>query len=310
MYVAFKGQDLNKIWREIRVANLWWIGASVFSIILANILRALRWQMLYVSLRYKVGFLTILMAIYVGYLANLALPRFGELVRCNAVQRRAKVPLFLSIGTVITERLFDLLVLFLAGTAMLIFQYELVAEFLTANIYNNFLPKFGSRHFLLFAGCGIFVLILVCILFVFAFRGRFKSKLIRIYFSLRKGLTSYQKLKRKPLFLFYSVAIWVFYLLSIFAAFFSIESTSSLGLNAAFTAMIFSGLAMAAPVQGGIGIFHWMMAKCLLLYGIAFIDGLAYATLIYAAQLIPTIIVGAIGFWFVFGRKPMNDNAA
>ncbi len=195
----------------------------------------------------------------------------------------------------LTERLFDISVLVLAGVAMLIFRYEIVSKFLMTNIYEGLLQKLESKDFLWLTASGALILFLVCTFLMVAFRGRFKRKLIRIYLSLIKGLTSFRQLKLKARFLFYSIAIWMFYLLSIFAGFLSLESTSTLGLNAAFTAMVFSGLAMAAPVQGGIDIFHWMMAKCLLLYRVAFGDGLAYATIIYVAQLIPIVIFISVG---------------
>ncbi|MBC7418650.1 MAG: flippase-like domain-containing protein [Pedobacter sp.] len=302
LYVAFRGQDLQNIWLEVKVANLFWVLVSVLCTVAANVIRALRWQMLYNSIDYKVSFLNALFAGYIGYLSNLALPRFGELMRCKALERQENIPLFASIGTVITERLFDVLVLFLAGLGMLFFQFQLVDEFLAGNVYQNFLEQFSIKHIYLALGI-IFLLLLVLLLFVYL-KGRFKRKLLRIYSALKQGLTSYQKLKRKPLFLSYSFGIWMLYLLAIFAAFFSLESTSHLGLNTAFTAVVFSGLAMAVPVQGGIGVFHWMMAKCLMLYGIAFADGLAYATIIYGVQLLPILLFGTIGFGILFKNKP------
>ena len=293
-----------KIWSEIRLANPFWITLSVAAVTVANILRALRWQMLYFSIGYKkVAFLETLAAIYIGYLANLALPKIGEIVRCKAIERKSNVPLFLSIGTVITERLFDVAILFISGVAMLVFQQQLVLEFLRKNIYEGIISKFQSKDFFWLIMVGLLVVVLIIVIFLKILRGRFRIKLIRIYYLLKRGLNSYQNLDKKLPFLGYSLSIWLLYLASIFSAFFCLESTANLGLDAAFTALVFSGLAMAAPVQGGIGVFHWMMAKCLLLFGIAFSDGLAYATIIYAVQLAPTIIFGSIGFYRVFGGK-------
>ena len=309
LYFAFRGQDLLKIWDEIRLANPLWVAVSLAAITFANILRALRWQMLYFSIGYRrVGFLGTLTAIYVGYLANLALPKFGEIVRCKAIERQSNVPLFLSIGTVITERLFDVILLFISGVAMLIFQHLLVLEFLRENLYEGIISKIQSREFFWLVVAVLFIMALLIVVILKILRGRFKTKLIRIYYLLKKGLSSYQTLDRKLTFIGYSISIWLLYLTSIFAAFFCLDSTANLGLDAAFTALVFSGLAMAAPVQGGIGVFHWMMAKCLLLYGVAFSDGLAYATIIYAVQLLPTIIFGSIGSYLIFkGSKELNE---
>ncbi|MET4081275.1 uncharacterized protein (TIRG00374 family) [Pedobacter sp. UYP30] len=302
LYFAFRGQNLESIWLEIKVANLFWVTVAVVFSLVANVIRALRWQMLYHSIGYKVGFLNALFALYIGYLSNLALPRFGELIRCKALERQANIPLFASIGTVITERLFDVLVFFLATVGVVFFQFNLVDEFLTANVYQGFLEQFATKHIWWIVGIILLMVAFLVLLFYFV-KGRFNRRLLRVYSALKQGLTSYQKLKRKPLFLSYSIGIWLLYLFSIFAAFFSLQSTSGLGLNTAFTAMVFSGLAMAVPVQGGIGVFHWMMAKCLMLYGIAFTDGLAYATVMYAIQLLPIMLVGTIGFGILFKDK-------
>ncbi|MGY3055072.1 uncharacterized protein (TIRG00374 family) [Pedobacter sp. UYEF25] len=302
LYFAFRGQDIENIWEEIKGANLFWVVTAALITIAANIIRALRWQMLFTSLDYKVGFLNSLSAVYIGYLSNLALPRFGELMRCKALERQANIPLFACIGTVITERLFDVLVLFLATVGMLIFQFHVVEEFLRANLFQRLVQAFSINHIWWGVGMILFAILLLLLFFYFI-KERFKRRLLRWYSALRQGLSSYQKLKSKSLFLSYSVGIWMLYLLAVFAAFFALKCTSNLGLNSAFTTMVFSGLAMAVPVQGGIGVFHWMIAKCLMLYGISITDGLAYATVLYAVQLVPVMFCGPIGFAILFKNK-------
>lgn len=304
LYVVFKGQDFSKIWKEVKVANPFWILLSLAFNILANIVRALRWQMLYKSIGYKnIKFLNILSAIFVGYLANLALPRFGELVRCKAIEDKAKIPLFLSLGTVITERLFDVLVLFIAIIILFVFQFNFIEVFFYQNFYQPLSAKLStSQLLLLITGCCL-LLVIVAGFFLLFFKGRLKRKLLKIYMLLKEGVTSYQKLNKKALFFVYTSVIWGFYILSVFAAFYALESTAQLNFGAAFTTMVFSSVSMAAPIQGGIGVFHWMVAKCLLLYGVAFTDGLAYATLVYGIQLVPIVVFGGIGFYISFSRK-------
>lgn len=302
LYLAFRGQDLGKIWQEIKTANYFWVVISTIAVWIAHALRALRWQMLYQSIHYKVSFWNAYHAVMIGYLANLALPRFGEIGRCSVIHKAEKVPMFASIGTVITERLFDVLVLFLTSLAMLIFQYDIVSGFLYDIIYLNLVKKLNNINYLWLVAIGITIILLI-VTAIYFLRQKFSKKFLRIFVSLRQGFGSYSKLKQKGLFLSYTLGIWVFYSLSMYFAFSSIQATSGLHFNAAFTAIVFSGFAMAAPVQGGIGVFHWMVAQSLVLYSISFKDGLAYSTIIHSSQVLLILILGCLSLMLVLFKK-------
>ncbi|MGM9476814.1 lysylphosphatidylglycerol synthase transmembrane domain-containing protein [Pedobacter sp. GSP4] len=302
LYLAFRGQDLGQIWEEIKGADFFWILASSVAVWVAHVLRALRWQMLYQSIHYKVGFWSAYHAVIIGYLANLALPRFGEIGRCSVIHKAEKVPMFASIGTVITERLFDVLVLFITSLAMLIFQYDIVSDFLYHTIYLNLVEKLSKVNYLWLIVIGALVTALI-IAAIYFLRQKFSKKFLRIFVALRQGFGSYSKLKRKGLFLAYTLGIWIFYSLSMYFAFSSIPATSGLHFNAAFTAIVFSGFAMAAPVQGGIGVFHWMVAQSLVLYGISFKDGLAYSTIIHSSQVLLILVLGSLSLGLILTKR-------
>lgn len=302
LYLAFRGQDLGKIWEEIKGADFFWVIVSSFAVWIAHVLRALRWQMLYRSIQYNVGFWNAYHAVIIGYLANLALPRFGEIGRCSVINKAEKVPMFASIGTVITERLFDVLVLLLTSVAMLVFQYDIVSDFLCDTIYLSLVKKLTAINYLWLLAIGIAVVLLIAIA-IYLLRQKFSQKFLRIFVSLRQGFGSYSKLKQKGLFLSYTLGIWIFYSLSMYFAFSSIPATSGLHFNAAFTAIVFSGFAMAAPIQGGIGVFHWVVAQALVLYGVLFKDGLAYATIIHSSQVLLILILGSLSLTKVVFKK-------
>ncbi|WP_343522897.1 lysylphosphatidylglycerol synthase transmembrane domain-containing protein [Pedobacter sp.] len=302
LYLAFRGQDLGKIWQEIKTADYFWVITSAFAVWIAHILRALRWQMLYHSIHYKVSFWNAYHAVMIGYLANLALPRFGELGRCSVIHRAEKVPMFASIGTVITERLFDVLMLFFTSLAMVTLQYDIVSDFLYDAIYLNLLKKLDSLNYWWLVGLTITISVSVLIA-VYFLRKKFSKKFLRIFVSLRQGFGSYGKLRQKGIFLTYTLGIWIFYSLSMYFAFSSIQATAGLHFNAAFTAIVFSGFAMAAPVQGGIGVFHWMVAQSLVLYGISFKDGLAYSTIIHSSQVLLILVLGGFSLSRILFKK-------
>lgn len=300
LYLAFWGQDLEKIWLEIKTANYLWVIISVIAVLIAHVLRALRWQMLYQSIHYNVSFWHAYHAVMIGYLANLALPRFGEIGRCSVIHKAEKVPMFASIGTVITERLFDVVMLFVTTLVMLSFQYDIVADFLYQTIYLNLAKKLNTVNYWWLISFSVVIFLFIAIYFL---RQKFNKKFLRIFVNLRQGFGSYSKLKQKGLFLTYTLGIWFFYLLSMYFAFSSIQATAGLHFNAAFTAIVFSGFAMAAPVQGGIGVFHWMVARSLVLYGISFNDGLAYSTIIHSSQVLLILVLGSLSLFFILTKK-------
>ncbi|MCX2573438.1 lysylphosphatidylglycerol synthase transmembrane domain-containing protein [Pedobacter sandarakinus] len=301
LYLAFKGQDLSKIWREIRSANYFWIIVSAFMVWVAHVLRALRWQMLYRSIHYDVSFWNVYHAVIIGYLANLALPRFGEIGRCTSVHKTDRVPMFAAIGTVITERLFDVLVLLATGLAVVVFQYNIVYQFLYQSIYVKLWQKLINLNFLWLLAIGAIVALSIAF-GIYIVRKKVGRKLLRVLVGLRQGFGSYHKLKQKQLFIAYTLGIWVAYLLSMYFCFLAILPTQNLGLAAAFTALVFSGFAMAAPVQGGIGVFHWMVAQALALYGVVFKDALAYATIIHSSQVLLILILGSLSSFKVISK--------
>ena len=300
--LAFSGQDLGKIWLEIKTANLFYVIISALCVLIAYLIRALRWQMLYKSIHYQVGFWNVYHGVIIGYLANLALPRFGEVVRCSVMNKTERVPVFSSLGTEITERLFDVLVLFLTGLAMLIFQYDLVFDFLYYRIYHNITNYLIHLNYAWLVAFAILMASL-CSALVYFLRRRVSKKFLRIFISLRQGFGSYRKMKNKGSFLLCTVGIWSFYLISMYFCFSALPSTGNLHLNTAFTALVFSGFAMVAPVQGGIGVFHWMVAQSLVLYAISFKDGLAYATIIHSLQLLLILILGGLSMFLIL-KKP------
>jgi len=302
LYLAFKEQDLKKIWIEIKTANFLWVAASVVAVWLAHLLRALRWQMLYSSIQFRVGFWNTYHAVMIGYLANLALPRFGEIGRCSVVRRMEGVPMFASIGTVITERLFDIAVLLLTACIMVVFQYHVVSGFLYDTIYSSLLNKIHGINYYWIAVFSVLAFLLLA-LAVYFFRHKFSVKLLRIVVALRQGFGSYNKVQNKPLFLSFTFGIWLLYLLSMYFAFFAIQTTAHLNIEVAFTALVFSGFAMAAPVQGGIGVFHWMVAQSLMLYSVHFKDGLAYATIIHSSQLLLILFLGSLSLLIILTKN-------
>lgn len=305
LWLAFRGQDLSKIISELKNANYNWVFLSVLFSFVAHYARGLRWKMLVKPLGYSPSNMNMFNAVMVGYLANLAVPRMGEVSRCGVLTKTDKVPLQSLVGTVIVERIID--VLFLLGILVLavLLEFNTIKDFLYSNIINPVLDKFQNAQASL-----ILLLVLVAIFFIVfilikkyhttLLNNKLYAKIWNVLLGFKDGILSVNKMERKGLFIFYSILIWAMYTLSTWVCFFAIEPTSGLSLSTALFVMAVGGIGMSAPVQGGIGAYEAAIQIALLVYGVSSSDGLSYATLNHSSQILSILVVGSISLLFIF----------
>lgn len=301
LILAFRGQDMNKLILDLQKADYKWVLASAFFAVLAHILRAYRWRMMITALGYgKPGMMNTLFAVFTGYLTNFAFPRMGEISRCGVLYKTDGIPVIKLIGTVVAERILDFLILLLITAIGILVQFELLSGF----IYNNILIKINQRP----AGSGILIfifgLILLSIIILIIIIGKKKSdifsKISNLLIDIQSGILSVRAINHKFLFVLYSFMIWGLYGVSAYLCFFALTATENLGFIEAISTLIFSSFAMIAPVQGGIGAYHWMVSEGLTIYGISKSEGLAYALLTHSTQTLIILIAGSISLIFLF----------
>lgn len=305
LWLAFRGQDVSKIISELKNANYNWVLLSVFVSLLAHYIRGLRWKMLVKPLGFSPSNTNMFNAVMVGYLANLAVPRMGEVTRCGMLTKTDKVPLQSLVGTVIIERIVDVLFLFGILFLSIILEYNTLKDFLFLNVINPLLNKIENAQVSIAIGI-IFILLIILVFFLIK---KYHTKLLnnKIYANLwnllagfKDGILSINKLEKKGLFILYSILIWLMYTLSTWLCFFAIEPTSGLSLSAGLFIMAMGGIGMSAPVQGGIGAYEAAIQVSLLVYGISSSDGLSYATLNHSSQILSILVVGSISLLFIF----------
>lgn len=305
LYFAFKEQDLNLLFEDLRRAEYVWVFASVLFAYLAHLVRAYRWRMMISSLGHGTPSLTnTFYAVLIGYLANLAFPRMGEVSRCGVINKTDQIPIVKLIGTVVAERLIDLLMLGFIIFLAIAIQFGLLSDFL----YNNLLIKLtrseGYFTLLVFAS---FMLILMLVLF-YIFKKREKLgiwyKIHKFYLDIKSGIFSIKAMGNKAGFIAYSILIWLMYGISVYLCFFALKATAELGPVVALSTLVFSSLAMIAPVQGGIGAFHWMVSEGLTIYGIERSEGLAFALLLHSFQTLIILFTGSISLILLFINSP------
>lgn len=268
----------------------------------SHFVRSLRNILLIEPLGYKVRKSMGFYSVMVCYLGNLGLPRAGEVLRCVFLQRYEKVPFQKSLGTVVTERVFDiacwlffLLIVIVLNTSLL---SQLVVDEQTQLTLGMFLQQkaLGMLH-----SYKLFVLVaaLVLVFFILRWTRKWWSKVnvfvkIKDFFvGIWKGLISIKDMQKPGLFIFYTLLMWFLYFLGTYTCFFAFDFLVDLGPAPAFTVLILSTIAYIVA-QGGLGAYPWMVAQVLFLYGVAKEAGLAAGWIGWLAQTVMIIVVTLI----------------
>lgn len=302
LWLAFKGVNLKETVDEMLQADLFWVLVSVAASLVAFFSRAIRWNMLIEPLGYKPALVNTSAALMIGYLANLALPRLGEVTRCGTLNRSDKVPFNSLLGTVIIERIIDVLCLLLCILIVALTEYERLGNFLNQNIFIPLKNKLNSAVNSPLLITLLATLLIISIYFIFRKKNNtnsFAGKVFALFKGILNGLDTVRKLKNPLAFIFHTVLIWVMYYLMSYTCFFALEATASLDWHAALFMLVVGGIGMSAPVQGGIGAYHLLVSQGLILYGVSQEHGLAFATLMHTSQILIVILLGSLSFFYL-----------
>ncbi|SDC60523.1 lysylphosphatidylglycerol synthase transmembrane domain-containing protein [Williamwhitmania taraxaci] len=305
LYFAFKDMPLAKLWDGLKTANYYWVGVTVMLGVAAYISRAYRWNLLIESLGYKPRLLHTTSAVLVGYLANIAFPRLGEVTRCAMLHKSDKIPFDSLVGTVIVERAFDIFTLIILILVVAISKISLFGNFFSQHLIVPLSKSIGNNiniptEYYIFSG----LILLGLVVFGFLLREKFKHstpvlKIKKAAVGVIVGLKTGYQMKRRKAFLFSTLVLWVSYWLMSWLIVFAIPETGSLGPLDGLFLLAAGSIGMAAPVQGGFGSFHLMLALALGLYGISWENGLIVATLSHESQALFAVILGIIGFYII-----------
>jgi glycosyltransferase 2 family protein len=310
LWVSFRGVKFNDLWESLKKADYWWLLLSVSMAVFSFFIRARRWTLLIEPLGYKPRLINTYHSVVTGYFANLLFPRLGEITKCAALGEKEKIPFDKLVGTIIIERTIDILTVLVLLGLTLIAGSTTTGSFLSGNVFTPLSQKLSSS----FGSAALFyvmiiALIVLVIILYFVLRKKlsarpFFKKIYSFTDGIIDGIKSISKLKRKWEFLFQTILLWVVYLFMTYFPLLCLESTKELGLSGGMFILVIGSFGMAAPVQSGLGAYHWIVSRGLLVaYGIPLSEGLAYATLSHESQLLIVAIFGAISFFVLFGRK-------
>lgn len=298
-------RDMDFAELQVRLAevNYFWVGLSVVFACLSHLLRAFRWNLMLRSLGPEPGTYASFLSLMVGYTANLLVPRVGEVVRCGVLNRMKEIPVSRSLGTVLGERALDLIVLLsIVGVALLL-QFAELKGFL-AEIFAGGSRFSNANNLILLLGVAATVGIAGLLLLWFTRHRWGKWEVaIKIKSFLRElmaGLLSVTRLKEQKGFWLSTVGIWLLYYLMTYVIVFTLPATSGMSWAAGLAILAMGGIGMAAPVQGGIGTYHFLVSGVLMVYGASKPDAVFLALLLHTSQTIFMVIAGLISLAFSY----------
>lgn len=311
LWYLYSKMDLNEIWEVIRKGVRYDI--ILFSLLFglgANIMRGLRWGLLIRSLGDKVKTHNVVYAVLGNYAVNLVLPRVGEVWRCGMITKYDKIPFTRLLGTLLIDRVSDTVMVGLITCSIILFNFGFFQDFFAKNpsLLEGFQSMFNSIWIYI-----IGVSFIIGIWFVFTYMSNFtlvkkaKSMLQNIW----EGMKSVWLMKQKGLFLIQTLLIWIGYFFYFYITFFAFDFTQDLGIVVGLIAFTMGSIAVAVPVQGGIGPWHFMVIATLVCFGVKETDAAAFALVVHTVQTIwlgLTGLVGVIALPIINRKKQVIDN--
>ncbi len=320
LYLALKGISLTSVLQDLRQLNIIWVLISLFIHLASHFFRALRWQQQLNASGYfpKIG--NTYASVLITYLVNLAFPRAGEVARCTALYRSEHIPLSVSFGTVLVERLIDLLILLALISLAFLLEYNTILSFFTDLVFAQSGESQQIPIWLWIAG---FVLLSLFITGWFfrkkIFQLAITQKFIQFGYSLIRAVLDIQKVKRPLLFIFYTIMIWVCYGLMNYAFFLAMPDIVALDIHLGYLALIVTvmgGIGMAMPVPGGTGPYHvtveFTFAALMVLPTLEASKqlGISFALINHTSQISLMIVAGMISYiylWYSRRQAPKHE---
>ncbi|MBR3013513.1 MAG: flippase-like domain-containing protein [Bacteroidaceae bacterium] len=294
LYWVYRDFDFLLAWHSMLYEMDWgWMLFSLVFGILAPLFRGLRWKQLLDPLVPGVRTSDCVNSIYLTYATNLIVPRAGEITRCGLLAKYDDVPFAQSVGTVVTERLIDVLTMLVFSALVFLLQMPVFLDF-----FRTTGTKMQSLEHLLatpWTYVTLFSIIGIVVLLHFLVRRlSIYNKVKGVVYSMRQGLLSVGAVKNKPLFWLYTILIWLCYFLHFYVAFRCFGFSAHLGVMAALVMFVAGTFAVIVPTPNGAGPWHFAVITMMMLYGVTAHDASTFALLVHGIQ---TLLVVLLGIW-------------
>ncbi|MFA6262291.1 MAG: lysylphosphatidylglycerol synthase transmembrane domain-containing protein [Bacteroidia bacterium] len=316
LVLAFVNLNLNyeALLDGFRNANYFWIFMAVTVSLSSHLVRALRWNLMLEPLGKKPSGMNAFNAVMIGYLFNFAIPRMGEVSRCGILNRTDRIPMHESLGTVVVERVFDMLILLALTAGVLVIEFDTLYSFFSETFFTPLEEKIAGFP----AAYGVIALLILLLVGYLVYRSRVHllqmtliAKIVNLIRGFGNGFASVFKLKSPGMFFLQTALIWGLYFLNTYCYLMAIDETSHIGISAAMSILVVGTFGFAAPVSGGIGAYHIFVAKGLALYGVSSLGGGVFGFVSHGMQMLMILAVGTFSliYTFIQERKQLSKEA-
>lgn len=288
-WYTFSKLPVDTIIPFVKSANYWWIAFGVFLGVLSHLSRAYRWKYLLEPLGYTTKLPNRIMAVFIAYLANYGIPRSGEVLRAAVLTNYEKVPFEKSFGTIVAERMADLVVMLGIILVTLIIEYDF--------IFNLLEQSFQPKKLILLSLTGIVVLFLVFI-YIKKSSSKFAVKVKTFFKGLMEGVLSIFKMKHKWAFIAHTLFIWGMYVLMFYVTTFALPDLDKVTIGVVLVGFISASFTIAAT-NGGIFVYPAAVMAAFTLFGIEKDPSYAFGWIMWASQTIMVIVLGSISFLYL-----------
>lgn len=286
-YTATSAEDRKQILHYIREADLFWVGLSILIGILSHVSRAIRWNYLLQPLGYRPKLTNNVLIILMAYFANLGIPRSGEILRATALATYEKVPFEKGFGTIVTERVIDLIMLLAVVVTTLALQTDIILSFFQER-------GLDMGNIFIMAGLGGLAIIFF-LLFIKKSPHKWAQKVKIFVKGLLEGLLSIFKMKHKWEFILHTLFIWAAYFTMFWVVKFTVLETVDLSISQLLVAFVAGAFAMSAT-NGGIGLYPIAVSSSLAVFGIGNAPGDAFGWIMWISQTLMVVLFGTISF--------------
>lgn len=307
LYWMYRDFDFQQVHHVLTDEMNWtWMLLSFPFGILAQAFRGWRWKQTLEPVGEKPRSSVSVYSIFLSYAVSLVIPRVGEFARCGVLKRWDKISFPKAIGTVVTERAIDSLLILLIAALTFLAQIPIFLTFFrkTGTSINSILGQFTTTGYLVTIVCGISILILVWYLLrKLSIYDKVKATIGGIW----QGVISLKNVKNIPLFIFFTIAIWGSYFLHYYLTFFCFEATSHLSMSCALVTFIVGSIAVVVPTPNGAGPWHFAVKTMLILYGIGTYDALYFVLIVHSVQTLLVILLGVYAWIALALTEKKND---
>ena len=307
LYFIYDDFDFSQLWSPLKEMNLFWFWVSTFFGIMSHVLRGWRWRLTLAPLGFRPTSSTSVYSVFIAYAANLVVPRVGEVSRCVVLEQYDRIPFAQSLGTLISERLIDTLMVIIITIMAVALQWNVFCQFISE--VGIVTPGEGVS-----ASVNSWIIILIsaaaiaCLLIFFIRKMTFWKKIRSFITRFAEGLLSLTKMKNGWMFIIETVGIWFCYFMQFYTCFFCFTFSSDLSVLAGLLLFVAGSIAVVVPTPNGAGPWHFAIISIMLLYGVSSTDASIFALIVHSTQTLLVAVLGIYALIMLQFKKRLNKN--